>query len=96
MRARIWNFSEWIKETNPKLLKKDLTKLLKYSGFGILGLQEHYFKPQGYSALWLLKESHLAIHTFPEESKTYLELSSCNQRMYNKFYKSIDRYFEPN
>jgi S-adenosylmethionine decarboxylase len=32
-----------------------------------------------------LAESHLAIHTFPEEGKTYIELSSCNERMQKAF-----------
>ena len=41
----------------------------------------------GYSALWLLAESHFAVHTFPEERKSYIELSSCVE---DKFYKFID------
>lgn len=46
---------------------------------------EHYFEPQGYTCLWLLSESHFAIHTFPEANKTYIELSSCNRQMYENF-----------
>ena len=47
------------------------------SGFQILDKCEHYFPVQGYTGLWLLSESHFAIHTFPEEDKTYIELTSC-------------------
>jgi S-adenosylmethionine/arginine decarboxylase-like enzyme len=34
--------------------------------------------------LYLLGESHFAIHTFPEHGKSYIELSSCNENMYIK------------
>ena len=85
MKARIWNHSVWIKETEPGTLKEQYDTVLKKCGFQILEFQEHYFEPTGYTALWLLGESHFAAHTFPEEGKTYLELSSCNETMYNNF-----------
>jgi S-adenosylmethionine decarboxylase len=83
--ARIYNFSGWIFESNPILLKDSFSQILKESGFDILNFQEHYFKPKGYTALWLLGESHFALHTFPEEDKTYIELSSCNQSYFQMF-----------
>ncbi len=85
MKAKIYNISKWIKETDPNKLKNDYSDLLVLSGFDILNFQEHYFKPAGYTALWLLGESHLAIHTFPEENKSYIELSSCTESYYNYF-----------
>jgi len=53
---------------------------------------EHNFAPQGYTAIWLLSESHFAIHTFPEEHKTYIELSSCNREMYDRFLEELKLY----
>nr|DAO98746.1 MAG TPA: S-adenosylmethionine decarboxylase [Caudoviricetes sp.] len=35
--------------------------------------------------MWLLTESHFAVHTFPEFGKTYIELSSCNPDFFTKF-----------
>lgn len=66
--------------------------MLKTSGFGIIGFMEHFFEPQGYTGLWLISESHFAIHTFPEENKTYIELSSCNKEMYDQFILNLDQY----
>lgn len=85
MEAKIWNKNGWVSETNPTKLKNTFSELLELSGFDILNFQEHYFEPQGYTALWLLGESHLAIHTFPEEKKSYIELSSCNEDYYLNF-----------
>jgi len=85
MKAEIFNFNKWIKETNPSKIKSKFDKILKKSGFKILSFCEHHFEPHGYTALWLLAESHFAIHTFPEEKKAYIELSSCNRKFYEKF-----------
>lgn len=85
MTANIWNYKEWITDTEPRSLDSFYTLALKGSGFSVLGQLEHHFQPYGYTKLWLLGESHLAIHTFPEEGKTYVELSSCNKAMYDRF-----------
>ena len=65
MEARIWNDSTWIKETEPAVLKRTFDEILKTAGFNVLQYVCHYFEPQGFTALWLLGESHSAVHTFP-------------------------------
>ena len=85
MQAKIWNDSKWIQETNPQKIRELFDELLKKSGFNILCFTDHHFTPQGYTALWLLTESHFAVHTFPEFGKTYIELSSCNLDYFNQF-----------
>lgn len=85
MKAQMFNHSEWIEETNPYKLRNIYNNILKESGFGILSFIEYNFEPQGYTALWLLSESHFAIHTFPEENKSYIEISSCIEKQYNSF-----------
>lgn len=89
MKAKIWNDKKWIKEVNPETLRNKFSDLLYDSGFSVLNFQEHYFEPKGYTALWLLGESHFAIHTFPEENKTYIELSSCNKEKHIYFINNI-------
>ena len=42
--------------------------------------------------LWLLAESHFAIHTFPEENKMYIEISSCVKKYYDNFLKQLEDY----
>jgi S-adenosylmethionine decarboxylase len=72
MKAKIHNYSDWVNETEPHKLKENYTLLLKQSGFDVLDVAEKNFTPFGYTALFLLGESHLAIHTFPEEEQTIL------------------------
>ena len=85
MKAQMFNYQNWIEETNPFELRKRYDKKLKESGFGVLSFIEYNFEPQGYTAIWMLSESHFAIHTFPEEGKSYIELSSCIEKQYIKF-----------
>jgi S-adenosylmethionine/arginine decarboxylase-like enzyme len=83
MQAKMWNHSAWISETNPVKIRKMFDALLVDSKFNVLSVLDKHFQPQGYTALWLLSESHFAIHTFPENNKTYIELSSCNLEYYH-------------
>ncbi|MEQ9286283.1 MAG: S-adenosylmethionine decarboxylase [Cyclobacteriaceae bacterium] len=92
MEAKIDNYSGWIRDCNPETLKSDFEDILIRSGFGIINFIEHHFEPQGYTGLWLISESHFAIHTFPEEGKTYIELSSCNSDMYDDFLSNLKKY----
>jgi S-adenosylmethionine/arginine decarboxylase-like enzyme len=85
MKAQMFNYQNWVEETNPFELRKKYDSQLKESGFGVLSFVEYNFEPQGYTALWLLSESHFAIHTFPEEGKSYIELSSCIEKQYLRF-----------
>jgi len=87
MIAKMYNYSYWVEETDPNKLKEVYEKLLNESGFNVLKYIDYHFTPYGFTALYLLSESHLAIHTFPEENKSYIELSSCID---NPFYKFKD------
>ena len=90
MKAQIHNFAVWINETRPAALKENFSSLLTNSGFEVLEVVEKHFEPYGYTALFLLSESHFAIHTFPEHEETYIELSSCVLEPFNKFIKNYE------
>lgn len=93
MQAIIYNFNGWINSIEDDKIKEYFDKLLVKSGFTILNYQSHNFTPIGYTGLWLLSESHFAIHTFPEDNKTYIELSSCNYDFYNVFKSECVAYW---
>jgi S-adenosylmethionine decarboxylase len=77
--AYIYSHKFWTVCTEPKELQATFGRLLKEVSFTIVLFNEHHFTTQGYTCFWLLGESHLAIHTFPESGKSYVELSSCNK-----------------
>ena len=92
MKAIMYNYNTWIKYKNEKELIIDLENILIKSGFTIIDKVEHYFSVQGYTGLWLLAESHFAIHTFPEEDKIYIEISSCVKKYFDNFIQNFSRY----
>ena len=85
MKAIMYNYNTWIKYRKEEELIEILENMLTSSGFNVINKVEHYFEKQGYTGLWLLSESHFAIHTFPEEDKIYLEISSCVKEYYDNF-----------
>lgn len=94
MEARIDNYRGWVLGFDPEKLKSSTEELVMEAGFTVLNFMEHYFEPQGYTAIWLLAESHCALHTFPEQKRSYIELSSCNVQMYEDFLRLRENYFE--
>lgn len=96
MKAEMWNKNGWI-EFSPVFstdddIKKIFDDALILSGFEIIRYVEHRFQPHGFTCLWLLGESHFAIHTFPEENQFYFEISSCVESYFNFFCKMIKKY----
>lgn len=89
MQAKMNNWHGWINETRPDVLNGIYKKLLTKCGFKIVDTTFYFFEPYGFTALYLLSESHFAIHTFPEENKTYLELTSCIDKPFYAFLEAI-------
>ena len=81
--------------TNTKLLnsKLDLKLLCKNicvnNNYSILGEIDHEFHPQGCSFIFLLSESHLSVHTFPEKNHLAFDLYTCRQYEDNSVYINI-------
>lgn len=89
MKAVMYNFNTWIKYQKEEILIQNFEKMLVKSGFTIIKKVEHFFEKQGYTGLWLLAESHFAIHTFPEEGKVYVEISSCVRKYFDRFLEEL-------
>ena len=85
MQAKIFNRQWWLSCEDSELLTQVVAKNLATSGFQVLNFIDHQFQPQGYTCLWLLAESHAAIHSFPEQGRCYLELSSCTAALLVNF-----------
>ena len=41
----------------------------------------HNFKPQGCSFILLLRESHFAVHTFPESKRVLVDICTCGENI---------------
>ena len=77
---------------NMRELKNKLKQICKKHDFQILQETEHQFTPQGCSILFLLSESHLSIHTFPEKNHMSFDIYTCRQYNNNNEYNKIYQY----
>ncbi|UII20943.1 S-adenosylmethionine decarboxylase [Fulvivirga ligni] len=87
--AKIYSLRLWVKTIEPETLKITFDKLLASTKFNVLNFSEYFFPVQGYTAIWLLAESHLAIHTFPQSGWSYVELSGCNHMKTMEFKEQV-------
>ncbi len=91
--AKMFHFEKWIANTDNKFLKIEFEDLLLKSGFTTVNFVEYYFPVKGYTCVWVLAESHLAIHTFPSRDQTYIQISSCNKAKLNTFKSLLSSKF---
>jgi S-adenosylmethionine decarboxylase proenzyme len=73
-------------------LKNMLKEICRLNDFQILEEVEYSFTPEGYTILFLLTESHMSIHTFPEKSHISFDIYTCRQYQNNNEYIRIYEY----
>lgn len=71
-------------------IKSLLDTICNQHDFSILEKVEYKFHPEGLTLLYLLSESHISIHTFPERDYIALDLYTC--RSYNDDRTYLDIY----
>jgi S-adenosylmethionine decarboxylase len=83
---------------NPHEITDILDNICKKYNFTILKKVEHIFSPQGFTILYLLSESHISIHTFPEYNYFAFDIYTCrnydNNNIYEEIYNSLVEIFK--
>ena len=62
-------------------LRCTLSKAAKLAKATVLNLISNKFEPQGVTAIALLAESHISIHTWPESNYSAVDIFTCGQNM---------------
>jgi S-adenosylmethionine/arginine decarboxylase-like enzyme len=60
------------------LLEPVMDNIARELDLHIVGRCKHQFKPYGATLMFLLEESHLAVHTYWETSTLHLDIFCCN------------------
>jgi len=58
-------------------LRVVLDRVVAKSGLHVVSSSFHQFEPYGVSAIYLLSESHLSVHTWPEYGYMALDIFTC-------------------
>ena len=69
------------KLNDESFLRCSLNRAAKLAKAKILNLISNKFEPQGVTAIALLAESHISIHTWPESNYSAVDIFTCGQNM---------------
>jgi S-adenosylmethionine decarboxylase proenzyme len=69
-----------------KILFEEICRVFNFT---VLNRAEYKFEPHGYTILYMLSESHISIHTFPERNFASFDLYSCRHYDDTKELKDI-------
>ena len=72
---------DYEKLNDESFLRCTLTKAAKLAKATVLNLISNKFEPQGVTAIALLAESHISIHTWPESNYSAVDIFTCGQNM---------------
>ena len=69
------------KLNDESFLRCILSRAAKLAKATVLNLISNKFEPQGVTAIALLAESHISIHTWPESNYSAVDIFTCGQNM---------------
>ena len=72
---------DYEKLNDESFLRCILSNAAKLAKAKVLNLISNKFEPQGVTAIALLAESHLSIHTWPESNYSAVDIFTCGQNM---------------
>jgi S-adenosylmethionine decarboxylase proenzyme len=73
-------------------IQKRLDNICDKYEYVVLNKVVHQFDPIGITVLYLLSESHISIHTFPEKNYLAFDIYTCRQYDDNTAYNQIYEY----
>ena len=72
---------DYEKLNDESFLRCTLNNAAKFANAKVLNLISNKFEPQGVTAIALLAESHMSIHTWPESHYSAIDIFTCGQNM---------------
>ncbi len=72
---------DYEKLNDESFLRCKLNNAAKLANARVLNLISNKFEPQGVTAIALLAESHISIHTWPESYYSAIDIFTCGQNM---------------
>lgn len=76
--AELWECNRE-KIDSPKRIEEIMLRAAQGAGAEIIGSMFHEFEPQGVSGVVVIAESHLTIHTWPEQGYAAVDIFTCGE-----------------
>ena len=79
-----------------KSVKEKLDRCVNKSDFKYIKSFFHQFRPFGVTGIYMLRESHISIHTWPEKGFAVIDVFCCGDiKRSQKFIEYIKKEFKP-
>jgi S-adenosylmethionine decarboxylase len=92
--ADFWG-CQFEKLDDAELLMNSLRQAAKVAKMTILGEESFKFNPQGFTGILLLSESHISIHTYPEQGYAAVDVYTCGDGMTEKAIDYLKEILQP-
>lgn len=76
-------------------IRNAFEKAVEVCGATVLNRFSHQFHPQGVTIVYALAESHISIHTFPEEGSCAIDVYTCGTMNSMDAMKVLIEHFKP-
>jgi len=79
--------------------ESSITDLIQKSGLSVVEKSFHQFD-RGYTCVWLFKQSHLSLHSWPEYNFVTMSIEVCHfedddEKVIEKLYRELVEFFKP-
>lgn len=79
--ANVYNINNYLCLEKVETIQPLMRKIIDDMKLNVVGEVHKQFEPIGATCLYLLAESHLSIHTFPEGKYCTIDLYCCNDKI---------------
>ena len=76
-------------------IREAFEKAVEACGATVLNRFSHQFHPQGVTVVYALAESHLSVHTFPEEGSCAIDVYTCGSMNSMDGMRVLIEHFNP-
>ena len=83
-------------DNSPDFVEEIAQKIIHGLNLKVIKTVSHLFYPQGVTLAYILSESHLVIHSWPEFSAIHLDLVTCSYYSLKEFEDAIKSAFPDN
>ncbi|TSC90352.1 MAG: S-adenosylmethionine decarboxylase [Microgenomates group bacterium Gr01-1014_5] len=80
-------------DNSPVFIRKAAREIIKSLALTVVKKTSHFFYPQGVTLAYILSESHLLIHTWPEFKTIHIDLVICSYRGKDEFELAVNSAF---
>ncbi len=80
-------------DESPAFIEEVAQEILNDMDLKVVKKVSHLFYPKGITLAYVLSESHLLVHTWPEFATVHIDLVTCSYRAMKEFKSSVNSAF---